>query len=150
MYQLELDGTVVVDRRVAALDVVEAVDVVADRQRGTGAALEVIDSFELALEGREEALGDGIIPAISLPTHAALEAFGVQGLSVVGARVRAAAIGVVNETGGRAPPRQRRVQRGEREVAIDNVLAVVAQPTTRLEEQVQNHGQVQLKTPRMP
>ena len=50
MYQLELDGTVVVDRRVAALDVVEAVDVVADRQRGTGAALEVIDSFELALE----------------------------------------------------------------------------------------------------
>jgi hypothetical protein len=31
MYQLELDGAGVVDRRVAALDVVEAVDVVADR-----------------------------------------------------------------------------------------------------------------------
>lgn len=60
MYQLELDGTGVVDRGVAALEVVEAVDVVADRQGGTGAALEVVDSFELALERREEALGDGI------------------------------------------------------------------------------------------
>src|SRR5882672_7352214 len=104
MYQLELDGAGVVDRRVAALDVVEAVDVVADRQRGAGAALEVVDSLELTLERREEALGDGVVPAVFLPAHAALEASGVQGLSVVAARVRAAAIGVVNETHGRAPP----------------------------------------------
>ena len=73
MYQFELDGAGVVDRGVAALDVVEAVDVVADRQGGTGAALEVVDSFEFALEGREEALGDGIIPAISLPAHAGVD-----------------------------------------------------------------------------
>ena len=42
-------------RGVPAPNVVEGVDVVADRQRGTGATFEVIDSFELALERREEA-----------------------------------------------------------------------------------------------
>src|SRR5882672_9613323 len=104
MYQLELDRAGVVDGRMAALNVVEAVDVVADRQRGTGAALEVIDSFELAFERREEALGDGVVPAVSFPAHAAFEASGVQGFSIVAARVRAATIGVVDKARDRTPP----------------------------------------------
>jgi hypothetical protein len=55
--------------RVAPLDVVEVFDVVADgAQRGfTSRIALVVD--ELGAQGGEEALGNGIIPAIARPTR---------------------------------------------------------------------------------
>jgi hypothetical protein len=86
---------------VPALEVVEAIDVLADVVSGSSAAFQVIDFFQLAFERREEALGDGVVPAVSAPAHAAFDASGLQGLAVVAARVRAATIGVVDEARAR-------------------------------------------------
>jgi hypothetical protein len=54
MYQLELDGAGVVDRRMPALQVVEIVDVLADGGSSTSPALEVIDSFQLAFNDEKK------------------------------------------------------------------------------------------------
>jgi hypothetical protein len=131
MYQLELDGAGVVDRRMTTLEIVEAVDVLADRDGRGCPALHGVDSFQLALERREETLGDGTIPAVSFPARAAFDASGVQGLSVVAARIGAATIGVMYESAmGR-----RLVSAVSRAASARwrSTFWLVAQPTTRLE-----------------
>src|SRR3954463_14884781 len=101
MHELELDRALVADRRVATLEVVEAIDVLGDVLSGSGPALEVINLLDLSFDRGEEALGDGVVPAISLPAHAALDASGPEGSAIVAARVGAAAIGVMDQASRR-------------------------------------------------
>ena len=61
-----------------ATTVVEDFDVLEDRSAGLGATDVVVSVDEFRLERREEALRDGVIPAIALTAHAAEKAVGLQ------------------------------------------------------------------------
>jgi len=62
--------TEVAERRMAALAVVEGLDVLEDRAPRGGARRPAVPVQEVELEGREEALGDGVVPAIAWPAEA--------------------------------------------------------------------------------
>ena len=121
--------------------VVEAVDVLADGHCRRGSALEVVGVVHLALERGEEALGDGIVPAVALPAHAALDASGLEGLPVVVAGVRAASIGVVDEVLGGTALGEGDVQCLEREVTVD--VFAGRPPDDPPREEVEDGGQVE-------
>ncbi len=73
--------------------VVEAVDVVSDGAVGLSLAGIRPRGF-FGLERGEEALGDGVVPAIALAAHAGHEAEWSEGAGEVGAGVLATAIGM--------------------------------------------------------
>jgi hypothetical protein len=82
--------------RVSPLDVVEVVDVVADRthRRFASRVAHVVD--ELGTEGGEKTLGDRIVPAIALAAHALQGSAGSQRRTVFVARAGASAVGVMH------------------------------------------------------
>jgi hypothetical protein len=95
--QFELDGIEITEMRVAAPDVVEVVDVVADgthRRFARGIAF-MVD--ELGTKSGEEAFGYGIDQAITLATHTSAHAVQAQLGAVVITGVGAASMGVVKE-----------------------------------------------------
>src|SRR5512140_3543354 len=116
--------------RVAAEWVVEVVDVVADGiDRGVAGIALVVD--QLRLERGEEALCDGVVPAVAGATHAGDDAVHLKGPAIVLAGVRAAAVGVVHEAAGglrteRARPRPSRAR-------PRSFVLLTAQPTTERE-----------------
>src|SRR6185312_667580 len=112
-----------------------------DGHRRRGSALEVVGVVHLALEGGEETLGDGVIPAIALPAHAALNASGLKGLPVVVAGVRAASIRVMDEIRGGTALAKGDVQCLEREVTVDVVAGRPSNDPPR--EQVEDGRQVE-------
>ncbi len=67
----------------ATMEVVEPVDVLGNGNVGGFPAFEVVEVIHLALERREEALGHSVVPAITLPAHAAFNALHLQGLPVI-------------------------------------------------------------------
>jgi hypothetical protein len=54
---------------------------------------------ELDFQGGEEALGHGVISAITLATHAARDATGFEQLSVIVGRILTATVGVMHQAG---------------------------------------------------
>src|SRR5262245_40203210 len=99
---LERSRRLVAEGGVPALAVVEDLDEVEDRRPCllAGRPGEAVD--ELDLEGGEEALGDGVIPAGARPAEALGDAVAGEEPGVVGGGVLAAAIGVVDQAGRRA------------------------------------------------
>src|SRR5262245_250879 len=71
---------------------------------------------EVLLQRREEALGDGVVPAVAAPAHARSDAMRGERGSVRLARVLTAAVGVMDERSCIAPPlAQRHLERFESE-----------------------------------
>jgi len=71
----------------APLDVVEVVDVVADRFRRSFSGRVVLVVDEFCSERRKEALGYGIVPAVALAAHASTHTLSAQLGAIVVARV---------------------------------------------------------------
>ena len=103
-----------------ATTVVEGFDVFEDRSTGLPATDVVVSVDELRLEGREEALRDGVIPAIALAAHAADDSAFAEPAPVVLARVLDAAVRVMDEANLGAPGPQGHAQgvEGERPVEV--------------------------------
>jgi hypothetical protein len=62
--------TEVAERGVGALTVVEALDVLEDRAPRCSTGWPAVPREQVELEGREEALGDGVVPAVARPAQA--------------------------------------------------------------------------------
>jgi len=77
--------------------VVEAIDVVTNRLDGEVMSGPDVTVQQLLLEAFEEALGDSIVPAISLPAHAAESALRFERVAVGVACVLAPSVGVADE-----------------------------------------------------
>src|SRR5262249_15939886 len=71
---LELDGAEIAESRVATFAVVEALDEFEDRVSCLRRRREATEVDEFGLQRREEALRDGIGPAVRLAAHAADDA----------------------------------------------------------------------------
>ena len=130
----------------ASMAVVEDLDQLGDGARclKLRAARDAID--ELGLQRREEALGDGVVPAVALAAHAADDAGGDQRLAVVAARVLRAAVGVVHEAGVGEAATARHLQRVEAELGAHVIGDRPADDAAR--EQVEDDGEVQPALPR--
>lgn len=76
-------GVEVLEVRVATLDVVEVVDVVADGAQRCFARSVALVVDELGPQGCEEALGDSVVPAIAFAAHALPSAGGSERGAVV-------------------------------------------------------------------
>src|SRR5438045_3079438 len=85
--------------RVSSLDVVEALDVLADGARCSFVRRVLLVIDELGANGAEEALCDGIVPTVALATHAGHEAAAGESGSVFSTGVGTAAIRMVHEAG---------------------------------------------------
>jgi hypothetical protein len=97
---------------------------------------------QLAFHRREEALHDGVVPAIASSAHAAHDARGRQARLVVLAGIRAPLVGVVQEAAARAAAFERHVQGLQREVAI--IDGAHCPPAHVPREEVQHDRQVEL------
>ena len=113
---LEGPGAEIAERRMPPLPVVEDLEVLEElgARRGPRGPRRVVD--QLDLQRREEALGDGVVPAVAPPAHAADDPVLRQDPLVVAAGVLAAAIRVMQQALRRAPARQRHVEGVEGEV----------------------------------
>src|SRR5258706_6031847 len=98
------------------LSIVEDLDVLEDRVARLCARDEIGVEDEVVLQRREEALSDGVVPAIALATHALHDAVLFERAAIVGARVLAAAIGVVHEAARRTTRAERHRERRERQL----------------------------------
>src|SRR5690554_1568329 len=136
----ELDGAAEAEGRVEALGVVEVVDVAAHDPRSVVEVGEGAPLHALVLEAREEALGDSVVPAVTLAAHAADEAPGLQSVDVLVRAVGAPTVRVVNEPWWRFPAREGGTEGLERERGVVGRTARPADDTPG--EQVQNGGEV--------
>jgi hypothetical protein len=125
------------------LPIVEALEVVErlGARRRAGGPRRVVD--QLDLERREEALRDGIVPAIAPPVHAADDPVLCQDLLVVAAGVLAPTIRMMHQALGWAPPRQRQAKTlalkrciagAEKGLEIGDLLAAVREEFKENEE----------------
>src|SRR5689334_15520099 len=80
-----------------AFRVVEVLDVVGNGVVRLGPRCEDVAVHEFLLQGREEALGDGVVVAVADAAHALPEAVLSEHLAVPTARVLAPAVGVMHE-----------------------------------------------------
>src|SRR6478735_7729474 len=117
----------------AALDVVEVVDVVADRLRRSfsGRVTLVVDEF--CSERCKKTLGDGVVQAVALTAHAATHPLGSQLGAVVVTGVRASAVRVMKQPGWRLPGTKSLSQDVEREFGIVAVAGCPTHKSTRVE-----------------
>src|SRR5690348_4788044 len=95
----------------SALSVVEDLDVFKDLGARSGSRHEGTIADELFLQRREEALGDGVIPAVAFAAHALAHAVTPQPSAKHPARVLAAAVAVEDEPGWRPAQLHGGVQR---------------------------------------
>src|SRR5260370_34424176 len=103
---LERSGTEIAKRRMPPLPIVETLQVIEElgaRRRPSGPG-RVVD--QLDLERGEEALGDGVVPAVAPAAHAADDAVLRQHPLVVAAGVLAPAIRMMQQPRRRAPAGQ--------------------------------------------
>src|SRR6185436_18386242 len=70
MVALELGGRFVADGRMQSATIVEDFDVLENGGAQVEPCRPALTAAELGLERREEALGDGVVPAVSLAAHA--------------------------------------------------------------------------------
>ena len=124
----------------APTGVVEGLDVLEDGGPGLASSDVVRAVDELGLERREEALRDGVVPAIALAAHAAVDAVFSKQLLIVPTGVLDAAVRVMEEPGLGPPGSQGHAQSVEGERAVDVRLDGPADDTPR--EQVQDGGEV--------
>jgi hypothetical protein len=110
-----------------------------------GVAAEVVDLFDLPLERCEEALCNGVVPAVALAAHAALDPACFERTPVVAAGVGTAAIGVVDEARVGTAVSQCCPQGHEREVPVDRGAGCPAHDTPG--EQIEHDGEVQPALP---
>src|SRR5712691_5873057 len=99
--------------------VVEDLDVLEDRGPGVIVTDVVGTMDQLGLERREETLGNSVVPAIALATHAADDAAFAKLVLVVRARVLHAAVRMVEQARLRAASLQGHVQGIEGQGAVD-------------------------------
>ena len=92
MLLFELDGRSIAERRMFTLPVVEHFDGLEDRLSGLVPGLETVGMDQLRLEGMEETLGRGMVPAIALAAHAAEIPLVLQECLETAGGVRAAAV----------------------------------------------------------
>src|SRR5205085_11393470 len=93
--------------------VVEAVDVQRDVTLDIVRVVPLRMILEFELERREEALSDGVVPAVSLAAHAAPDTVLFEDCAVVGARVVDAAVAVMDQAVGRGAQRERALESGD-------------------------------------
>ena len=104
VFQFELDGRSVAQRRVHSAAIVERLDVLEDTcsRLISGPVVLVVD--ELGLQRVEEALLRCVVVAVALATHAGLDAVGIEQVAEVLRRVLNAAVGVVDQARLRGTP----------------------------------------------
>src|SRR5262249_22459780 len=102
-FQFKLHGTDVTNRGMAPLAIVEDVDVLPDCYSGCRPRLIDLMVDELSFESAEEALGNGVVPAVAFAAHARHHLVHRQCSTVVVAGVGASAVGVMQQPGGRTP-----------------------------------------------
>src|SRR5207302_5595680 len=120
-FSLVVGRAAVADRGVQTLPVVETLDVLEDGEHGPLAAAVDAAVDELGLERAEKALGDGIVPAVRSPAHAADDAVSLQQLPIIGAGVLGTAVGVVDEARRWPAPRECSLQRVDADSAVKRV-----------------------------
>ena len=138
---LERSGTKVAKRRMPPLPIVEALEVIEElgARRRPGGPGRVVD--QLDLEGREEALGDGVVPAIAPAAHTAGDPVLRQHPLVVAAGILTSAIRMMQQARRRAPAGQRQAERVEGEVVGDALAHRPADGEARAE--IEDHRQVE-------
>lgn len=87
MLGFDLRRGAVAERRMSTLSVVEGLDVVEQGGSQLVPARPSLAADELDLEGGEEGLGDGVVPAVVFTAHADLDAFAGEHVAVEAARV---------------------------------------------------------------
>src|SRR5271165_1473529 len=92
--EFEVNGGMIAQGAVAALAVVEGLDVIEDFVPGLGAGVKVPAVNHLQLEGAPEAFHGGVVVAIAFAAHGGDQPGPAQCAAVVGAGVLDAAIGV--------------------------------------------------------
>src|SRR5687767_7004840 len=95
---LKLYGAKKAVGRMAALDVVVAVDKGLELTIGLAARVEDHAVDELLLDGGEEALGNGVVEAVALAAHAGNEAMVMENLPIALADILRATIRVVDQS----------------------------------------------------
>src|SRR5882724_11809007 len=120
--------------------VVEAVDITGEVTLDVVRAVPLRMVLELELERREETLGDGVVPAVALPTHAAPHPMLLEDGAVVSARVVHAAVAVMHQSGRRRAKRESALERGDGDGRIEVVGDCPANHATS--KQVEDHREV--------
>ena len=122
MCKLVVDRGGILQRRMQALPVVEDFYPLEELLLclGSGPEGDVVD--ELLLEAGEEALCDGVVPAVALAAHALHGADLRQGVAVVAAGVHAAAVRVVDHARPWRSGRRRAVEGADREGSVEVLL----------------------------
>src|SRR3990172_11071377 len=115
------DRAAVAETRMPALPVVPGLDVGEDRLTGGVAGAPVGLEDQLYLQRGEEALGDGVVPAVAFLAHARDEPVRRQERLVGAAGVLAAAIGVMQQPRTRPAIRERHPERRQREVLLQRL-----------------------------
>jgi hypothetical protein len=104
---------------VETLAIVEHLDVIEEGNAQLRVGRPGLAVDELALQRAEEALGDGVVPAVPLAAHADLDAGLGEGLAVGAARVLASAVRMMEQSGRRIPMRQGHAERAKHQVGGD-------------------------------
>src|SRR6267142_580487 len=118
---LEIDRAAVADRGVQPLPIVEALDVLEDSELRLCVCLEDAAADELGLEGAEEAFRAGVVPAVGPPAHAADKTVLAKQLTVLGAGVLRASVGMVDEPGRGVTRLECIVQRVQADLGFERV-----------------------------
>src|SRR5271154_6438243 len=139
--KLEVHWRQVTESRVTASSVIEDFDVFEDLATSLRPRTPLSLVSELALEGGEEALGHRVVPAVSPPTHAALDRVLCEQLPILTAGVLAATIRMMQESSSGPALRKRHVQSVQRELTFQPFVEFPADYPARVK--VHNHRQVQ-------
>ena len=107
-----------------------------------GSSYFFLDFFSVfaTLQGREEALGHSVVPAVTLSAHATSDAPSFHGLSVVLAGVRTPPIRMVNQPAAWATLGKCHIQRRQGEMAIHALAGRPANDPPR--KHIENDGEV--------
>jgi len=119
---------------------VKRLDVVPQRGVRRGVILPGPRGEEFGLQGAEEALHRGVVPAVAATTHAGADASAGEQLPIAAAGVLAAAVGVMEEAPGGAASHERHVQGGADERGGRG--AAHRPPNHAPRGEVKNHGQI--------
>ena len=139
--QFELYGAEIGEVRVLPRGVVKGIDVVGDGGVCHCRRRVVVVVHPLGFQGCEEALGNGIVETVAGATHAGDDAGGLERRPVLLARVRAAAVGVVDQRSRGAPRSQGSIQGCPSQGGVIRLAGRPADDTPR--EEVQEDGEIQ-------
>ena len=143
---LEFGRTDLPEGRVSASLVIEPFDVIEQLHLRLTVAVEAL--AELALDRREKALHDGVVPAIPTPAHAADDAARLEDVLIVFARVRAALVGVMPQPDVRTSAFERHLQGFDSDMPV--VHCADGPPDDEPREQIQDRREVELAAAAAP